>query len=85
MDIGLIRDMASVIAPRRGPRVDLQPSENLADTVLLDQGADPTTLEPTKTSPTEFAHCTSRAPSSSRSTPPSAALVSIARIQKVEA
>ena len=38
VDIGLIRDVANVTAPRRGPRVDLQTlSENLADTVMLDQ------------------------------------------------
>ena len=40
-------------APRRTPRVNLQPlSENLDDMVELDPGDDPATLEPTDTTPT---------------------------------
>ena len=38
VDIGLIMEEANVATPWRGPRVDLQTlSENLADTVMLDQ------------------------------------------------
>ena len=86
VDIGLIKDETNVAAPRRGPRVDLQPlSENLADTVEQAQGADPATLEPTDTTLAESAPSTSRAPSYFRSTPPSATLVPIARVQKQEA
>ena len=70
VDIGLIRDEANVAAPRRGPRVELKPlSENLADTVELDQGVYPSTSEPTETTPAESDHGTKRAPTSSRSTP----------------
>ena len=66
MDISLIRDEVNVAAPRRGPRVDLQPlSENLADTVEQYQGGDHATSKPTDTTPTESIPGTSRAPSSS--------------------
>lgn len=38
------------MALQRGPRVELQPlSENLADMVELDKGADPTNLKPADT------------------------------------
>lgn len=79
-DICLIRDDANVKALRIGPRVELQQlSENLVNIVMLSQGDDQNTLEPTETNTAESAHGTSRAPHSSRSTPPSAALVPIAR------
>lgn len=56
MDIGLIRDEANVAKPRRGPRVELHPlSENLADTIELEQGADPANSEPNETTPAESA------------------------------
>lgn len=42
VDIGLITDEANVAAPWHGPELILQPlSENLADTVELDQRDDP--------------------------------------------
>lgn len=76
VEIDLIRDQANVAAPRRGSRVELQAlSENLEDTVELVQGDDPATSEPVDTTLAEFAHAASRAPSSSRSTPPPATLV----------
>ena len=72
-------------APQREPRVKLQPlNENLADTLKLAQGDVPSTLEPTMTTSAESIHVTSRAPKSTRSTPPPATLVSIARVQKLE-
>lgn len=69
-----------------GPRVDLQPQcKNLAETVEQAQGDDPATLEPINTTPAESSPGTSRAPSFSRYTPPSAALIPIARVQILEA
>ena len=59
--------------------------KNLVDTLELDEGADPATSEPTDTTPAESAPGTSRAPDSSRSTPPSAALVPNSRVQKLDA
>lgn len=86
MDIGLIRNEVIVTAPWRGPRVYLQSlGENLADTVEQAQGADHATPEPTDTTQAESSPGTSSMPSSSRSTPPKAVLVPIARIQKLEA
>lgn len=86
MDIGLIKDKAIVAAPRRRPRVYLQPlSDNLEDTVELAQRADLATSKPTNTAPVESAPRTSRAPSSSRSTPPSTTLAPIAIVKKLEA
>lgn len=74
-----------MVAPRREPRVELQSlSENLANTIELDQGGDPSTSEPTVTTPVKSAHGTSRAHNSSWSTPPSTTLVPIARVQKLE-
>lgn len=86
VDIGFITDEANEVAPWRGPIFDVKPlDDNLVDTVEQAQGADHATLEPTDTNPVESATGTSRAPSSSRSTPPSVALVLIATIQKLEA
>ena len=58
--------------------------ENLEAMVEQDQGANPDTSEPTNTTPIESIPSTSTTPSSSLSTP-SAALVPIARVQKLEA
>lgn len=86
INIGLINDEANVVAPRRGLRFQLQPpNENLADTVELAKGDDPTTSEPADTISTKFAHAASRAPNSFHSTPPSAILVYLERVQKLEA
>ena len=63
----------------------MQPlGENLAATVEQDQAANPTTSEPTDTTPVESIPGGSTAPSSSRSTP-YATQVLIARVQKLEA
>lgn len=64
--IGLIEDESTVAPSRCGPKVDLQPlSKNLADTVDLAQGADPSTSEPNDTTPAESSPGISRAHSSS--------------------
>ena len=85
VDIGLIRDEANEMAPNRGLIIEVQAlGENLANTVEQDQGVDKATSDPTNTTPFESIPGTSRAPSSSRSTP-SVALVPIARVQKLEA
>lgn len=55
--MGLIKDEANVAAPWRGPRVEMHPlSENLANIVALDQGADPATSEPVDTTPANSSH-----------------------------
>lgn len=83
VDISLIRDEYNVVAPWRGHGNELQSlSETLADKVELAQGVNPTNSEPTETTMAESAHGTIREPNSSRSTPPSEALVPIARDQK---
>ena len=84
VDFGLIKDEANEAAQNRGPRVEVHLlGENLADTAEQAQGADRAASEPTDTTPVEFSPGTRRALSSSRSTP-SPALVSIARVQKIE-
>ena len=48
VDIGTIKDEANDVAPRRGPRVEVQQlRENLEDTVKHTQGVDHATSEPT--------------------------------------
>ena len=85
VDIGLIRDEVNDLAPHRGPHPEVQTlGENLAATVEQDQAANPTTSEPTDTTPVESIPGGSTAPSSSRSTP-YATQVLIARVQKLEA
>lgn len=78
-DIVLIGYSINITAPRKGPRIEVAPlSENRVDTVELAQGdylpikqiEDPTLAS-------SYQECT-RAPSSSRSTLPSDALVPIA-------
>lgn len=69
--------------PQREPRVEVQPlCQNLFVIVEQAQVADHATSESTHATPVESAPGTSVAPSSSRSNPPSPALVSIARVQK---
>ena len=83
VDIGLIRDEANELAPRRGPRPELPPlADDLADTVAQDHTA--TQAASTDTTPVESIPGSSTAPSSSRSAP-FPALVPLARVQKLEA
>ena len=82
VDVGLIRDEANELAPRRGPRPELPPlADDLADTVAQDCTATQTS---TDTTPVESVPGSSTAPSSSR-TAPLPALVPLARVQKLEA
>ena len=81
VDIGLIRDEANELAPRRGPHQELPPlADDLADTVAQAR----TTTQATSTTPVESILGSSTAPSSSR-TAPLPALVPLARVQKFEA
>lgn len=57
----------------------------MADIVEQAHGADPVTSHSTITALVNSTSGTSRAPSSTRSTPPSAAFVSLARVQKLGA
>ena len=67
VDIGLIRDEANELAPRRGPRPELPPlSENLAYMVAHARMATQTAFETTDTTPVESIPGSSTAPSSSR-------------------
>ena len=52
--------------------------------VELAQGADHATLEPANATQDEYAHAISTAPNFFRSTSPSAALVPLERVQKLE-
>ena len=80
--VGLIRDEANQLAPCRGPRPELPPlADDLADTVALARTA---TQASTDTTPVESILGSSKAPSSSRTTP-LPALVPLARVQKLEA
>uniref|UniRef100_M1DPJ8 Integrase core domain containing protein n=1 Tax=Solanum tuberosum TaxID=4113 RepID=M1DPJ8_SOLTU len=82
LDIGLIQDEVNMEAPRREPQVEV----NLADTVGQAQGSDPIIPDHIDTIPASSSQATSGAPSSSRSTPPlRAAVVQLARVQKLEA
>ena len=72
------------MAPRRGPRLEVPPlGENLADTVEKAQAATLATSEPTDSTPVESIPGGTTAPISSPFTP-SATLVSLARVQKLE-
>ena len=83
VDIGLIRDEANELAPRRGPHPELPPlGDNLADMVA--QARTATQTASTDTTPVESILGSSTAPSSSRSAPFSA-LVPLARVLKLEA
>uniref|UniRef100_M1DFC7 Integrase core domain containing protein n=1 Tax=Solanum tuberosum TaxID=4113 RepID=M1DFC7_SOLTU len=76
LDIGLIRDEANVAAPHRDPQVEVPPlGIDLADTVEQAQGGDPIIPGYTDTVPIPSSQAVSRAPSSSRSTPPSGVVV----------
>ena len=84
VDIGLIRDEVNELAPYRGPCPEMLPlGENLAATVEQVQASNLATFEPTYTTPVESVLGCSTAPSSLRLTP-SAILVPLARVQKVE-
>ena len=81
-DVGLIRDEANELAPRRGPRLELPPlADDLADTVAQARAA---TQASTDTTPVESIPGSSTAPSSSH-TAPLPLLASLARVQKLEA
>ena len=83
IDIGLIRNEANELAPRRGPCPELPPlSDNLADMVA--QARTSMQAASTGTTLVESIPGSSTAPSSSRSAPFSA-LVPLARVQKLEA
>ena len=83
VDVGLIRDEANELAPRRGPRPELPPlADDLADTVA--QARTATQAASTDSTPVESIPGSSTAPSSSRLAPLSA-LVPLARVQKIEA
>ena len=70
VDIGLIRDEANELAPRRGPRPELPPlGDNLADTVAQARTATQAAFETTDTTPVESILGSSTNLSSSRSAP----------------
>ena len=82
VDVGLIRDEANELAPRRGPHPELPPlADDLADTVAQARTA---TQASTDTTPVESIPGSSPAPSSSR-TALLPLLVPLARVQKLEA
>ena len=82
VDVGLIRDEANELAPRRGPCPELPPlADDLADTVAQARAA---TQASTDTTPVESIPGSSPAPSSSR-TAPLPVLVPLTRVQKLEA
>ncbi|KAG5599608.1 hypothetical protein H5410_030978 [Solanum commersonii] len=87
LDIGLIRDEANMVPPRKEPQVEVPPlGADLADTVGKAQGGDPSIPDHNNTVPTSFFQATSMAPSSSRSIPQlGAVVVPLARLQKLEA
>ncbi|KAG5579733.1 hypothetical protein H5410_050360 [Solanum commersonii] len=74
LDIGLIRDGANVVAPSREPQNEVPPlGADLADMAEQAHGGDLIIPDHTDTVPTSSSQAASRAPSSSRSTPPSRA------------
>ena len=78
VDIGLIRDEANELAPRRGPHPELPPlADDLADTVAQARTA---TQASTDTTPVESILGSRTAPSSSH-TAPLPTLVPLARVQ----
>ncbi|KAG5605217.1 hypothetical protein H5410_026709 [Solanum commersonii] len=87
LDIGLIRDEANIAAPRREPKVEVPPlGTDLADTVGQAQGDDLSAPDHTDTISGSSSQAASMGPSSSRSTPQlGAAVVPLARVQKLEA
>ena len=83
VDVGLIKDKANELAPRRGPHPELPPlADDLADTVT--QARTAMQAVSTDTTPVESIPGSSTSPSSSRTTP-LPALVPLARVQKLEA
>ena len=73
------------MAPYRGPHLEAPPpSENLADTVEQDQVATQATSDPTNITPIESIPGGRTTSSSSLSTP-SASLVPLARVRKIDA
>ena len=85
VDIGLIRDEANELAPRRGPHPKLPPlGDNLADTVAHACMATQAASETTDTTPVESIPGSSTTPSFSQLAP-FPALVPLARVQKLEA
>ena len=85
VDIGLIRDEANELAPRRGPRPELPPlCDNLADTVAQARTATQAASNTIDTTPVKSIPSSSSASSSSRSTifP---TMVPLARVQKLNA
>ena len=82
VDIGLIRDEANELTPRRRPHPELPPlADDLADTVAQARTA---TQASTDTTPVESSPSSITVPSSSRTTP-LPALVTLARVQKLDA
>ena len=82
VNVGLIRDEANELDPRRGPHPELPPlADDLADTVSQARTA---TQASTDTTPVESIPGSSTTPSSSH-TAPLLALVPLARVQKLEA
>uniref|UniRef100_M1D9T7 Integrase core domain containing protein n=1 Tax=Solanum tuberosum TaxID=4113 RepID=M1D9T7_SOLTU len=76
MDIGLIRDGANVATPRRESQVEVPPlGADHADTVEQAQGGYPIIQYHTDNVPISSSQVASRAPSSSKSIPPSGAVV----------
>uniref|UniRef100_M1BIC4 Integrase core domain containing protein n=1 Tax=Solanum tuberosum TaxID=4113 RepID=M1BIC4_SOLTU len=72
---------------RKEPQVEVPPlGDDLADTVGLAQGGDPSILDHTNIVPASSSQAASMVPSSSRSTPQlGATVVPLARVQKLEA
>ena len=84
VDIGLIRDEANELAPRRGPRQELPPlGNNLANTVAEARMATQAASNTIDTTPVKSIPSSSSASSSSRSTlfP---TMVPLARVHKLE-
>ena len=68
VDVGLIRDEANELAPRRGPHPELPPlADDLADTVA--QARTATQVASTNTTPVDSISDSSTVPSSSRTSP----------------
>ena len=82
VDVGLIRDEANELSPRRGPHQDLPSlADDIADTVAQARTA---TQASTDTTPVESILGSSTTPNSSP-TAPLPALFPLARVQKLEA
>uniref|UniRef100_M1DX05 Integrase core domain containing protein n=1 Tax=Solanum tuberosum TaxID=4113 RepID=M1DX05_SOLTU len=87
LDIGLIRDEANKVAPRREPPVEVPPlGADLVADVEQKQGEEPSPPVITEDAPISHSPVTNQAPISSRSTPSSGfVIVPLARVQKLEA